>query len=150
MKCMDAGGLEARLAFEAGADWMTVCAQASGATVEGAVAEARQRGRRVMVDLIGCRHWVERARELEPLGPHMFLIHVGLDEQKALGRERLFEALEEFSRTIGVPFALAGGLGPADVPRVKPYGPRVVVVGGYICRAAEPAEAARRMKEALA
>ena len=52
MKTMDAGALEAEMAFGAGADLMTVLACASDATISAAVEVARQHGKAVVADLI--------------------------------------------------------------------------------------------------
>jgi 3-hexulose-6-phosphate synthase len=53
LKTMDTGALEAQLAFRAGADIVSVCAQASRDTIRAAVEESRKWGRRVTIDLIG-------------------------------------------------------------------------------------------------
>ena len=52
LKIMDAGLAEADIAFCAGADRVTVMALASDATIAGALASARSRGKRVMVDMM--------------------------------------------------------------------------------------------------
>lgn len=52
-KIMDAGSYEAGIAFEAGADIVTVLGVSSDATIAGAVSAARKFQREVMVDLIG-------------------------------------------------------------------------------------------------
>ena len=44
LKIMDAGEVEAEIAFDAGADRVTVMAVASDATIRGALASARQAG----------------------------------------------------------------------------------------------------------
>lgn len=61
IKIMDAGALEARMAFEAGADIVSMCAQAPIETITEAIGETRQWNKKAVVDLIGCRDWVLRA-----------------------------------------------------------------------------------------
>ena len=45
LKIMDAGALEAKMAFDAGADMITVCALASMETIAGAIEETRRQRR---------------------------------------------------------------------------------------------------------
>ena len=53
MKTMDAGKVEAEIAFGAGADIMTVCAAASNETIKDAIKVARKRKKKIVVDLLG-------------------------------------------------------------------------------------------------
>ncbi|MEW6215044.1 MAG: orotidine 5'-phosphate decarboxylase / HUMPS family protein, partial [Nitrospirota bacterium] len=55
LKIMDAGLLEARMAFDAGADMISVCAQAPIETIKEAIGETRRWNRKVVIDLIGSR-----------------------------------------------------------------------------------------------
>lgn len=147
LKIMDAGVLEARMAFGAGADMISVCAQASAETIREAIEETRRWDREVMIDLIGSTAWISRAGELSDLYPDYFCIHTFLDEQ-AKGR-RPFERLEEFIREIKLPFSIAGGIRPDDIALIMPFRPAIIVVGGYITRAASPEAAARTIKMAI-
>ncbi len=52
LKTADAGALEARIAFEAGADLVTVLGTADDSTIKGAVRAAQAAGKGVVVDLI--------------------------------------------------------------------------------------------------
>ncbi len=53
LKTMDAGELEADIAFAAGADLVTVLGVAGDSTIRGAVAAAEKHGKGIVVDLIG-------------------------------------------------------------------------------------------------
>ena len=53
LKTMDAGELEADIAFQAGADLVTVLGVAGDSTIAGAVKSAKQHGKGIVVDLIG-------------------------------------------------------------------------------------------------
>lgn len=64
-KTADVGGLEARLAFEHGADAMSVLAASSEETIKEAVREAEATGRDVYADLIGFTDldsWLRKAK----------------------------------------------------------------------------------------
>ncbi|MBM4129293.1 MAG: hypothetical protein FJ243_04125, partial [Nitrospira sp.] len=110
LKIMDAGALEAKMAIEAGADLISVCAQASEETIAGAIGETRNWNKKVVVDLIGSKDWLLRSRETEHLQPDYFCLHTGLDEQRR-GRKP-FGLLEDFVREIFLPYCIAGGIRP--------------------------------------
>jgi len=82
LKIMDAGEHEAALAFEAGADIVTVLGVAHDATSRGALTAASHYGRQVMVDMIGVRNLAERAAEIDCLGAHYVCVHTAFDQQR--------------------------------------------------------------------
>ncbi|MGB9716564.1 MAG: 3-hexulose-6-phosphate synthase [Thermodesulfovibrionales bacterium] len=147
LKIMDAGSLEARMAFDAGADMISVCAQASVETITGALEETRRQNKKIVIDLIGSRDWVSRAREIQYLLPDFFCIHISLDEQQR--GKRTFTGLENYMEEIQIPFCVAGGIRPEDLPSIMPFKPSIIIVGGYIIKAEKPGEAAKTMKEAI-
>lgn len=147
LKIMDAGVLEARMAFEAGADMISVCAQASIETITEAIGETRRWNRKVMVDLIGSGDWPSRTRELKGLSPDYFCIHTGLDEQ--IKGKKPFERLEGYWKEVKLPYSIAGGIKPEDIPLIMPFTPSIIIVGGYITKAENPSEAAKTIKEAI-
>lgn len=55
LKTMDAGELEADIAFQAGADLVTVLGVADDSTIAGAVKAAKAHGKGIVVDLIGVK-----------------------------------------------------------------------------------------------
>lgn len=147
LKIMDAGLLEARMAFEAGADMISVCAQASIETIKEAIGETRRWNKEVIIDLIGSRDWISRAKELKHLSPDYFCIHTSLNEQ-AKGK-RPFEGLKGFVMEIHLPYCIAGGIKPEDIPLIMSFEPSIIIVGGYITRAESPEKAAKTIKEAM-
>ena len=68
MKTMDAGELEADIAFKAGADLVTVLGAADDSTIAGAVKAAKAHNKGIVVDLIGVADKVTRAKEVRALG----------------------------------------------------------------------------------
>lgn len=147
LKIMDAGALEAKMAFEAGADMISVCAQASVETISEAVEETRRRNKKVVIDLIGSKDWLLCSKEIKHLSPDFFCIHTGLDEQ--LRGKKPFGILETFVSEINLPYCIAGGIRPEDIPLIMPFKPSIIIVGGYITRAEKPEEAAKTIKEAI-
>ncbi|MCX7793558.1 MAG: orotidine 5'-phosphate decarboxylase [Thermodesulfovibrionales bacterium] len=147
LKIMDAGALEASIAFDAGADMISVCGQASIETVREAISETRRRSKKVIVDLIGAKDMIKLAGELKYLMPDFFCIHTGLDEQRK-GR-RPSEFLDEYARLINYPYSIAGGIKPDDIKDLIRFRPDIIVVGGYVTKAENPLEAAKNLRDAL-
>lgn len=145
LKTADAGELEAGLAFEAGADLVTVMGAADDDTVRGAVAAGRTYGKQVVADMITVVDGrVARIREVSKLGVSFVEIHAGLDEQARSGYS--IEALLEDGRRAGVPFSIAGGIKAETIGAVREAGAAVAVAGGAIYNATDPAAAAKELK----
>lgn len=148
MKTMDAGALEAEMAFKAGADFVTVLAFSADATIAGAIESARKYGKSVVADMIGVHDRGKRAQELEKLGVNIIALHHGLDEQ-AQG----MTSLDEFARIKGhtkLPFLIEGGINETTLVEAKKAGAAQVAVGHAIYGASDPGAVARRMRELIA
>jgi len=147
LKIMDAGRLEAEMAYNAGADMVSVCGQAPFETIKETVEEARKEGKKVMIDLIGARDMISRASELKELKPDYFCIHTGLDEQRK--GKRPSEFLEEYLKKVNYPYAIAGGIRPEDIPLLIEFLPEIIIVGGYVTKAPDPVIAAKTLKDTM-
>jgi 3-hexulose-6-phosphate synthase len=147
LKTMDAGELEADIAFKAGADLVTVLGVAGDSTIAGAIAAGKAHGKGVVVDLIGVSDKVTRAREVVALGAEFVEMHAGLDEQAEEGFT--FETLLTDGSTSGVPFSVAGGVKISTIAAVQSAGATVAVAGGAIYSAEDPAAAAAELRAAI-
>ncbi|MBO0897364.1 MULTISPECIES: 3-hexulose-6-phosphate synthase [Arthrobacter] len=148
MKTMDAGELEADIAFKAGADLMTVLGVADDSTIAGAVKAAKAHNKGVVVDLIGVADKVTRAKEVRALGAEFVEMHAGLDEQAQPGFD--LQGLLTAGAEARVPFSVAGGVKVSTIGAVQQAGADVAVAGGAIYGAADPALAAKELREAIA
>ncbi|MCI1747569.1 MAG: orotidine 5'-phosphate decarboxylase [Acidipropionibacterium sp.] len=144
LKTMDAGELEADIAFAAGADLVTVLGAAGDSTIAGAVAAAHKHGKGVVVDLIGVSDKAERARQAVALGAVFVEMHAGLDEQAEDGYS--LDTLLTAGAASGVPFSVAGGVGPDSVEAVQQAGAQVAVAGSAIYSAPDVAAAAATIR----
>jgi 3-hexulose-6-phosphate synthase len=147
LKTMDAGQLEADIAFAAGADLVTVLGVAGDSTIRGAVAAAEQHGKGVVVDLIGVDDKAARAREVVALGAQFVEVHAGLDEQAEEGFT--FATLLEAGEASGVPFSIAGGVNASSIAAVQASGAIIAVAGSAIYSADDVAAAAAELRAAL-
>lgn len=147
LKTMDAGELEAEIAFSAGADLVSVLGGADDSTIAGAVKAAKAHNKGIVVDLIGVADKATRAKEARALGAKFIEFHAGLDEQAKPGYNLagLLSAGEEAR----VPFSVAGGVNLSTIEAVQRAGADVAVVGGSIYSADDPALAAKQLRAAI-
>lgn len=147
-KIMDAGELEAESAFRAGADLVTVLAVTDLATVRACVDTANRLGRGVVADMICVMDLSARARELEELGVHGVAVHTGVDQQ-AQGRTPLSD-LEVLKGSVsGMEVSVAGGISRTSIPQYCALGPDVLIVGGAIASAPDPAQEAHAIRQLI-
>ena len=147
MKTADTGALEAEMAFKAGADLVTVMGAVDDATIKGAVEAAAKYGRKVVVDTIGVKDRVLRAKEVTAFGVAFVELHAGLDEQALPGYS--IQKLIDEGKAANVPFSIAGGVNINTIKAVLEAGAEVIVAGGAIYGAEDPAAAAKALKEAI-
>ncbi|WP_313503460.1 3-hexulose-6-phosphate synthase [Kaistella carnis] len=147
MKTADTGALEAEMAFKAGADLVTVMGAVDDATIKGAVEAAAKYGRKVVVDTIGVKDRVQRAKEVTAFGVAFVELHAGLDEQELPGYS--IQKLIDEGKAANVPFSIAGGVNINTIKAVLEAGAEVIVAGGAIYGAEDPAAAAKALKEAI-
>jgi 3-hexulose-6-phosphate synthase len=147
MKTMDAGELEADIAFKAGADLVSVLGSADDSTIAGAVKAAQAHNKGIVVDLIGVADKVSRAKEARALGAKFVEFHAGLDEQAQPGYD--LNGLLNAGEEARVPFSVAGGVNLSTINAVQRAGADVAVAGSAIYSAADPALAAKELRASI-
>ena len=147
MKTMDAGELEADLAFKAGADIMTVLASAADSTIAGAVKAGKAHGKAVVADMIGVADKAARLQELKVMGVSWVELHAGLDEQAQAGYS--IEKLLEVGRSADMPFSVAGGINAERIGGVESAGATIAVAGAAIYGAKDPGAAAKDLRKKI-
>ena len=144
-KIMDAGELEASIAFEAGADIVTVLAAADVVTVRRACSVARAAGRQVMADFIAVEDASARADGLIAAGVDYLCCHTAYDLQDSgahpAGQLSGLRAAFPEAR-----LAVAGGISPQRIGALLPFAPEIVIVGGFVTRADDPRAAAQEVR----
>ena len=147
MKTMDAGELEADIAFKAGADLVSILGSADDSTIAGGVKAAKAHNKGIVVDLIGVADKVTRAKEARALGAKFVEMHAGLDEQAKPGHD--LSGLLSAGEEARVPFSVAGGVSLSTIEAVQRSGAEVAVAGSAIYSAADPAKAAKALRDAI-
>ncbi|WP_077623279.1 3-hexulose-6-phosphate synthase [Sediminibacillus massiliensis] len=146
MKTCDAGKHEAKQAFEAGTDIMTVMAFSSGLTIKDTLEVARQYGKRIMIDLLEVDSR-DKIKELHDLDVDMVSLHVGKDKQQEGGFSTdLFSLVKGYDFEVSV----AGGVNLETLPGIVREQPDIVIVGSAITKADNPKDVAGKMKEIMA
>ena len=147
-KIMDAGAYEAQLAYDAGADYVTVLGITDDLTIKGCVEQAQKQVRQVMVDLICVENFAKRVPIIEAFGVDIIAVHTGADQQQA-GRTPLEDLKELKQYTKDVQVAVAGGINAETIGDYVALDPDIVIVGSGILKADDPVAAAKEMKAAL-
>jgi 3-dehydro-L-gulonate-6-phosphate decarboxylase len=151
LKTPDVGGLEAAMAFDAGADMMTVIGGATLATVEQALAVARERGKEVLMELTGVRDILERAVEWRQIGVERIVYHREWDAQSA---GRIWEEADKVTIRklidLGFKVTVTGGLTLELLPYFADLPVSVLISGRSIREADDPRTAARQFRQAIA
>jgi 3-hexulose-6-phosphate synthase/6-phospho-3-hexuloisomerase len=153
LKTADAGYLEAQIAAQSKADIITVLADAYDVTIQETLHAARDYNIEVMVDLIVSRRPVKRLAEIinlefEGLKLHYALVHSGLDRQ-ASRHKPLLELKSVAELQNHPPLAIAGGIQPSDISTISKYPLKIIIVGGAITRAKDPARVAGTIRKEI-
>jgi 3-hexulose-6-phosphate synthase/6-phospho-3-hexuloisomerase len=146
MKVIDGGAREAKLAFGAGADIITVSACAGDATLQAALKVAADKGKQVMVDLLGVTEPLARAQQVQAMGAHYLCVHRSTDATRTLDAP---DEVAELARAVSVPIAAAGSIRLDSWAEAARAGAEVIIVGSAIIKATDPASAARAFQQAL-
>jgi len=151
IKSPDVGGGEAKMAFDAGADWMTVLGAAPLDTVKLALEEANSRpGKEMFIELTGIRDIITRAREWRGIGVERMVYHRGWDEGNlsrswdAQDKDTIQELIQ-----MGFEISVAGGLGLDMIPFFEGLDISVFIIGRAIRETPDPAATARKFQEAI-
>jgi len=147
MKIMDTGALEVEMATKAGADVVCVLAASDDSTIKDALKSARKYGSKIMVDLIGVKDKLTRAKELEKLGADYLCIHIGIDEQM-IGKNPI-DILKSIVKKTKIPVSVAGGLNSETVVEIVKAGASIIIVGGAITKAKDVTKATKQIKKAI-
>jgi 3-hexulose-6-phosphate synthase len=147
-KIMDAGYGMARLAFEAGADIVTVSARTWDITIQETIKAARDYGRQVHVDMMSVPddQIGTRGRELDALGPDYIGIHRAVSIKGASPEQPLRIARSVVNKA---KLTVAGGIDGESLKRILPLKPDLVIVGSAITKAKDPRAAALEMRKIM-
>ena len=144
-KIMDGGNYEASIAFDAGADIVTVLGVSSDVTIAGAISAARKFQRKIMVDLIGVVEIEKRISLIEKLGVDYLCVHTAMDAQNGLNNP-IAQFILAKKIVTATKLAIAGGLNIGNISVIVSYKPDILIVGAGITSEPDRAKAAADIK----
>ena len=150
VRIAEAGSLISKMAFDAGANWVSVVSGATMTTVEVVAREAQKNKGDVQIELID--GWtMEQAREWRNLGIEQVITHRSRDSE-AKGdltwSERDFDEIRMLAE-MGFKVTVTGGVGLSDIPLFAGVPVYIFIVGRGIYKADHPEIAARSFRNAI-
>ncbi len=151
VRIAEAGSIIAKLAFEAGADWVSVVSGATLTTLEVVLKAAEKHGGEAQLELIDGWTW-DDARTWRDLGVSWVITHRSRDGE-AVGdlswKDRDFDEMRHLSE-MGFKVSVAGGVTAQDLPLFAGVPVDLFTVGRAIREADDPAAAAAAFQAAIA
>ncbi len=151
VRIAEAGSIIAKLAFEAGADWVSVVSGATLTTLEVVLKAAEKHGGEAQLELIDGWTW-DDARTWRDLGVSWVITHRSRDGE-AVGdlswKDRDFDEMRRLSE-MGFKVSVAGGVTAQDLPLFAGVPVDLFTVGRAIREANDPAAAAAAFQAAIA
>ena len=151
VRIAEAGGIIARMAFEAGADWVSVVSGAAPSTAEVVFNVAQEFGGDVQIELSDGWTWPQ-VKHWRAIGIDQAIIHRSRDAE-AQGNLRWRAAdLDNISRLaeMGYRVTVTGGVGVEDIKTFAGVPVHIFISGRAICNAADPAQAASAFQQEIA
>ena len=150
VRIAEAGSIIAGLAYDAGADWVTVVSGAARATMEAVARIATERGKDVQIELSEGWTW-EFVDACRTAGIEQFIVHRSRDAEAAgslTWSPHDLEAITELHRR-GGRVSVTGGVTPADIASFARTPAEIFIAGRGIYGAQDAAEAARTYRAAV-
>jgi 3-dehydro-L-gulonate-6-phosphate decarboxylase len=150
IRIAEAGAILSRLAFEAGADWVSVVAGASLTTVEQVVKVAAEFGGEVQIELSD-DYDADQARRWRELGAQHVIVHRSRDAEAAGELSWHADDLARIDELadMGFTVTITGGVTAADLPTFEGRPVGVVIAGRAIVAADDPYAAATTLADSI-
>ena len=150
VRIAEAGGIIARMAFEAGADWVSVVSGAAPSTADVVYDVAQQHGGDVQIELSDGWTW-DQAESWREIGIDQAIIHRSRDAE-AQGKLAWGAAdLNNIQRLaqMGYRVTVAGSVGVDDISLFAGIPVYIFIAGRAIRNASDPAQAAAAFQDAI-
>ena len=151
VRIAEAGSKIARLAFEAGADLVSCVAGASLTTIEQVCRVAAEFDGEVQVELADEWYDADRARAWRDAGVRHVIVKRSRDREAAgdlSWKDEDMDRVDELA-AMGFTVTITGGVSAEDLPAFAGRSVGIVIAGRAIVGAADPAAAARQLRQTL-
>ncbi len=151
VRIAEAGSIISKLAFDAGADWVSVVSGAAPDSVAVVLRESQTRGREMQIELSDGWTWSQVERWAE-MGVPQVIFKRSRDAEAQGKLDWGDEDIQQIQRlsTLGFKVSVAGSVKVDDVPRFAEAPVYTFIVGRAICQADDPAVAAANFQQAIA
>jgi 3-hexulose-6-phosphate synthase len=148
LKIVDGAEYESQLAFDAGADIVTVLGVSDDRTIRAACRKAEECGKSVMVDMLTIQDTARRARAIELQGAGYICVHTASDVKTTSS-----PPLEELKRirreVLNAKIAVAGGIDDRSAPAIVRENPGILIVGSWITGSRSPRDRALAIRKIM-
>lgn len=150
VRIAEAGSIISKIAYDAGADWVSVVSGAAPDTAEVVFKEARSRGKDVQIELSDGWTW-DMARKWAGLGIRQVITHRSRDAEAKGELSWSQQDIDTIHRLaeMGFKVTVTGGVKPADIPRFAGVPVYIFIAGRAIVKAEDPAAAAKAFQDVI-
>lgn len=152
IKIADAGALEATIAFDSGADLVTVLGSASFLTIQETKNVAKKFQRQIMLDLLGMKELGEFKEKLKILSGHIVIIHTGYDEAVSsieIWEKKIQNVVKELKEVSNLNIAIGGGITNKNLSFFLKLNPDLIIIGREVAESQNPILSIRRIRESI-
>jgi 3-dehydro-L-gulonate-6-phosphate decarboxylase len=150
VRIAEAGSIISKMAFEAGANWVSVVSGATMTTAEVVQKEAEKHGGEVQIELIDGWTW-DMVRRWRDIGIRQVITHRSRDAE-ATGdltwSDQDFDEIRELAN-MGFKVTVTGGVKPKDIPLFAGVPVYIFIAGRAIRGAEDPAAAAKQFQDVI-
>lgn len=150
VRIAEAGSIISKLAFKAGADWVSVVSGAAPSSFEVVLAEAQSRQKDMQIELSDGWTW-EMAQRWADMGVRQVIFKRSRDleaQGKLSWDKRDFDTTRRLN-AMGFKVTVTGGVRPADIALFNGVPVSIFIAGRAILKAADPAAAAKEFQAAI-
>lgn len=150
VRIAEAGGIISKMAYDAGADWVSVVSGAAPSSFEVVLAESQARQKDMQIELSDGWTW-EMARRWADMGVQQVIFKRSrdLEAQGQLSwKPQDFEQIHHLAE-MGFKVTVTGGVKPADIPLFAGTPVYIFIAGRAIVKASDPAAAAKEFQNVI-
>lgn len=151
VRIAEAGSVISKMAYDAGADWVSVVSGAAPDTAEAVLKEAQARGKDVQIELSDGWTW-KMADKWAGLGIQQVITHRSRDAEikgKLTWSQEDFDMIFRLDE-MGFKVTVTGGIKPKDIPLFAGVPVYIFIAGRAIRGAGDPAAAAQEFQDVIA
>jgi len=145
-KIADAGKTESNLAFDAGADVVTVMSCAGEQTKLKVFETAKEKNKKIMIDLLGASDTIMAGTCEENETADYLCFHKSTD---TYGVATSIDEYARLKKAVKKPIVVAGRITLESIELILKLKPHTVIIGGAVTRSDNPKESARYFYELI-